>query len=879
MISKKNCLRATCLGLAMLGASLAGAPAAAQTAARTDYRLPGQELETMLRAIARGAGRQILFAPEDVAGRRAAPLAGRHSFEEALAAALAGTGLVAEHAGAVTTIRRATADAPPERADDLAGPRGRRGDEDAAITVTGTRIRGTASASPVIVTTRETLEEAGIADLAGFSRVLQQNYTGGQNPGVAGGGGQGGQNNINNSTTLNLRGLGPDATLTLLNGHRLAYDALNQGVDISAIPLAAIERIEVIADGASALYGSDAVAGVANIILRRDYEGARASARFGAATESGYVQQQYNLVTGARWSSGGFMVAADRAANSEVLARQRAYALNVNGGQTLINEAERFSLVAAGHQRLGARLTLELDAQFADQRSRKTNAFSATIDPLVSGLVNRPIVRSWAVSPRLRLALGADWEAHLSGTRAVSETRIRSRRFANAVETPQLLIYENRLGSSELGAEGPLFALPGGAARLAVGAGYRQARLDVNTSQIAGGARVVTRDDSEARESLFAYGELSLPIVGAANARPMLERLRLSGALRYERYVGIDEVVTPKLGLVYQPHRDISLSASWGRSFKVPTLNQSAQVLVGNLFAASLFNPQPSPPLPAGSTVLFLSGGNPDLVAERASAWSATLEIRPRLIDGLTLRLSHFDVDYRDRIDTPISGVTSALPNPAYRDFITFAPSAALIAEVVAQLPLGLVNQAGQAFDPARVGALVDARLRNSARERIRGLDLAADYRIAAGADRLTLSASASYLRSERQISEGQAVLRRAGLIFNPPNWRARGGGTWERGNAGVTAFVSYVGGTDDNRFPDDLGRIDPFVTLDVSARVRTSARAGPFRDMEFRLSAQNLLNAEPALIREPGANAIPYDSTNQSPLGRMISFTLVKSW
>ena len=76
---------------------------------------------------------------------------------------------------------------------------------------------------------------------------------------MAGVGQQGGQSNLNNSATLNLRGLGPDATLTLIDGHRVAYDALDQGIDISAIPLAAVEQIEVVTDGASALYGSDAV--------------------------------------------------------------------------------------------------------------------------------------------------------------------------------------------------------------------------------------------------------------------------------------------------------------------------------------------------------------------------------------------------------------------------------------------------------------------------------------------------------------------------------------------------------------------------------------------------------------------------------------------
>src|SRR3546814_14406823 len=108
---------------------------------------------------------------------------------------------------------------------------------------------------------------------AAFARSLVQNYSGGQNPGIAASG-QGGSENVTSSSALNLRGLGADATLTLFNGHRVAYDAISQGVAITAIPLAAIDRVEVVTDGSSALYGSDAVGGVANEILLKNYDDA-----------------------------------------------------------------------------------------------------------------------------------------------------------------------------------------------------------------------------------------------------------------------------------------------------------------------------------------------------------------------------------------------------------------------------------------------------------------------------------------------------------------------------------------------------------------------------------------------------------------------------
>ncbi|MBI3887279.1 MAG: TonB-dependent receptor, partial [Opitutae bacterium] len=89
--------------------------------------------------------------------------------------------------------------------------------------------------------------------------------------------------------STSLRGLGPEATLVLINGRRVApYPVGNGGttafVDLNSIPLNAIERIEILKDGASATYGADAVAGVVNIILRRDFNGAIANVSVGNTT-------------------------------------------------------------------------------------------------------------------------------------------------------------------------------------------------------------------------------------------------------------------------------------------------------------------------------------------------------------------------------------------------------------------------------------------------------------------------------------------------------------------------------------------------------------------------------------------------------------------
>jgi outer membrane receptor protein involved in Fe transport len=857
-------LRAACLAGAAIGSGVAAQPAAQQEAA-ADYDLPAQDLGETLRAIARTSGRDVIFPAEAVAGRRAPPLRGRLTLGQAVRTVLDGSGLEATfRAGAVLIRER------PPSPEGVASP------ED--ITVTGTRIRGAGSPSPVITTTRRELEEAGVTDLTGFARILPQNFTGGQNPGIAGGGQQGGQNNVNNSTTLNLRGLGPDATLTLLNGHRLAYDALNQGVDISVIPLAAIERIEVIADGASALYGSDAVGGVANIILRPDFDGGQVWARAGASTSGGNSQRQFGALAGGRWTSGGFMTAIDFLHTTPILAGQRDYASTLDEGATLISGLSQLSIVVAGHQQVTGGISLEVDGQFSHRRSRKSTPFFTTSDVFTNGLRNRPEVDSFSVTPTLRLELPWGWEARASASRGISRTEIFSRRFLGGVQSPSYLIYENRFRSFEATAEGPLLDLPGGPARLAVGAGLRSVLLDVNVSQVLPGLRRTTRDFTEARDISFAYAELSAPLVGPENDIPLVERLRLSAALRYESYEGIDDVATPKLGLVYQPHPAVTIRAAWGRSFKVPTLNQVNQVRAGNLVAASLFTPQPVPPLPAGATVLLLSGGNPDLRAERARTWSAGIELRPRFAEGLRLEANWFDIDYAGRVSSPFSGTLAALANPAFRDFVQFNPSPADVQALVATLPLGLVNQSGQPFDPNRVAAVVDATLQNIARERVRGLDLAGSYAFALGGGTADLNAAATYLDGERQISSGQPVLQRAGIIFNPPHWRWRLGGGWSRGAVGITTTLSYVGGTLDDRFTD-LQRTDDFLTLDASVRIGSIAARGPLAGVELRLTGLNLLNAAPAPVRDPDPAAPPYDSINQSPVGRFVSLSVTKRW
>jgi iron complex outermembrane receptor protein len=150
------------------------------------------------------------------------------------------------------------------------------------IEVTGSNIKriDTETPSPVTIITRDQIQQSGQRDIAELLRNVSAASAGSQQDNSSGSFSGGAQ-------TISLRGLGSASTLVLLNGRRMApaaYADPNTGnstvYNLNSIPIDAIERIEILKDGASAIYGSDAMAGVVNIILRRDYTGGEISGSY-----------------------------------------------------------------------------------------------------------------------------------------------------------------------------------------------------------------------------------------------------------------------------------------------------------------------------------------------------------------------------------------------------------------------------------------------------------------------------------------------------------------------------------------------------------------------------------------------------------------------
>jgi len=198
-------------------------------------------------------------------------------------------------AAAVATVVMLAA-AVPVLAQDTAAASGSAPTTLDSIVVTGSRLRrvDTESANPVVTVTQQQIAATGKATVGDLLQELPSIAGNSTNPNTNNGGGTG-------ASTISLRGLGDKRTLVLVNGVRLAYN------DVNAIPATMIERIEVLSDGASAVYGSDAIGGVVNFILRDTFEGAQFTADFGTSGERAGNRRNFSLTGGKAWDRGSIV--------------------------------------------------------------------------------------------------------------------------------------------------------------------------------------------------------------------------------------------------------------------------------------------------------------------------------------------------------------------------------------------------------------------------------------------------------------------------------------------------------------------------------------------------------------------------------------------
>jgi outer membrane receptor protein involved in Fe transport len=200
------------------------------------------------------------------------------------------------------------------------------------IQVTGSLIKRIDEEGPSPLTSigADEIANTGVTDLIGLFTKLP----------ISGQGtfstqGNSSDDTANGGSSVSLRGLGADSTLILINGRRVSVSPFAKGidtafVDINNIPLAAIERVDILKDGASATYGSDAIAGVINIVLKDDYEGAEVSVRVGDTADGGGKEQNISLLMGSSSDKFSHTFILDYFDREEVLYSDRSYSRSSN---------------------------------------------------------------------------------------------------------------------------------------------------------------------------------------------------------------------------------------------------------------------------------------------------------------------------------------------------------------------------------------------------------------------------------------------------------------------------------------------------------------------------------------------------------------------
>lgn len=319
-------------------------------AARYTIEQPALPMAQALQAIARRTGSSVLFDPAVVQGLTASPVSGEYSAAEAIARALRGSPLAVEvmrdgsmvvraaqasgrqgvgvsvvgAAGGLgadgQAVRLAQAqagvlsDAPP--AGTVPAAAGRTVND--RIVITGSRLRriDAEGAVPINVYRREDIERSGQPSLDRFLATLNE---------VSLNSGEGFFGALSGQATVQLRGLPIGSTLVLINGRRVQAVGSSSGnlFNLNLIPLAAVERIEVVPVGSSAVYGGDALAGVVNIILRDRLDGLSMTASL--TTGRGFSDAGISIAGGMKGERGGLTLLGSVRRNSPLTAAERGF--------------------------------------------------------------------------------------------------------------------------------------------------------------------------------------------------------------------------------------------------------------------------------------------------------------------------------------------------------------------------------------------------------------------------------------------------------------------------------------------------------------------------------------------------------------------------
>jgi outer membrane receptor protein involved in Fe transport len=893
-------MRATVVGVALCLSALGlAASPNVDASIRKSTNIPAQELGSALRAFEKDRNLQVIFVSEDVRNVRTQGASGELTPIEALTQILTGTGLTYRYLDEKTVTIIPVASAPSTDASgavpaspsaqpppategskvpsdrfrvaqvgqETSGetssvekkkekPSEKKADELEEVVVTGTHIQGnTNPTAPIIVIDRADIERSGYTTIGDVMRSLPQNFSS-VSPVVTGNFNAPNNGTPDAETSPDLRGIGPSSTLTLVNGQRIPYAfGSNSSGDISWIPLDMVDRVEIVTDGASAIYGSDAVAGVVNFILKKSFDGLQTAASYGTATDGGGGATQASVLAGTHWSSGNVLAAYQYSNQDPVEPYQRSFTSTAPSPNYLIPK-DSFN---TGYLSLRQEIDPNISAFIQASYSNKTNSTYSSLSIVPFGQLQDTSTTQYSVSGGVDFNMDK-WTGSLNG--AAANQRINTSVFGYSTSNPadlslqSIFDFKGSVESIELNTSGPLFDLGAVPIQAAFGGGSRH--------------ETVFSDTNHAREVSYVFGEVQIPVIPHTE-RLWLRRLDLNVSGRCEHYSVFGSECVPKIGATYSPVAGLYVRSTWGRSYRAPPLF--------DLFGPDsvVLAPFTDPHSPSGSSIVaLLSGANPALRPETAQSWTAGFDYSPPMAEGLKISATYFNIDYTSRI-YELPGSLNPLLNPADAPFVQRNPTPAQVQALVNAYGIA-GNQTGQPYDPTTVNAIFDDIILNVSEQFISGFDFLLDYKHPIAIGNVDVFANAAYLHYTEKLVPLAPADTLSGTVFNPPTFRGRGGVTWNYSFWSTSLIVNYTG-RETNNLGTGLSHVGSWTTVDATVIYSPTLR-GWLKDIRVSAAVQNLLDKNPPFFDSgPYVQGLNYDPYNATPLGRFVTFKVSKKW
>lgn len=384
-----------CLSLVFLSS-----PIQAEDDSSTRYKIREGTLASALIQLGRYGGISIIFSAGDVASEFSPRIDGNYTRKEVLDLLLANTNMRAEYIADNVVSIVANPDA-----KNNTKPATRPIEE---LTVVGQPMTGSrlgpvdiAGSSPVDVISRPELDISGSYSLGNFLKAIPAVSGNSTSTAVSNGG--------DGTATVTLRGLPANNTLVLIDGRRMAFNGTKgDAVNLNGIPAAAIERIEILKDGASSIYGADAIAGVVNIILKKEYDGVELEQYYGISGQSDVDTRYSHLLSGKTFDRGSILFSAQHFEQDGLFSRDRVLSANADksdqGGADLRSSATPHSRIELEN---GDIVMLDTAQGSSVDGSEASHFRPATDDDLYN---YREATSSLSPSKRSSAYLSAQWE-------------------------------------------------------------------------------------------------------------------------------------------------------------------------------------------------------------------------------------------------------------------------------------------------------------------------------------------------------------------------------------------------------------------------------------------------------------------------------------